>query len=88
MLHKKPKELIFCCGQFQRHAVFIGPSLQQLERDPVGTEFSGSLLEMLASSEDGIDSGHQYRQLERLCNIVVPADVQSHDNTGFRIRCS
>jgi hypothetical protein len=41
---------------------------------------------MLASSEDGIDSGHQYRQLEGLRNIVVPADVQSHDNTGFRVR--
>ena len=41
MLHKKPKELIFCRGQFQWQAVSIGPSLQQLERDPVGTEFSG-----------------------------------------------
>ena len=40
---------------------------------------------MLASTEDGVDSGHEDRQLEGLCDVVVPADVQPHNDAGFRI---
>ena len=40
---------------------------------------------MLASAENGVDSGHEDRQLEGLCDVVVPADVQPHNDAGFRV---
>ena len=72
--------------QLYRHAVFTGPALQQMEGDPIGAQLPGRLLKMPASAEDGVDPGQKDRQLEGLCNVVVAAHVQAHDDAGFRVR--
>ena len=87
MEHEQAEKPVLCSGQFQK----LIPQVY-FARDPVKEHRTGTDLPLRfrlvhgASPKQGADARAEFSQLERLCDIVIPAAVQPADNAGLLIR--
>ena len=83
---QQAEKTVFSPCQLQRPAVLKGAAAQELYGDAAAAQGRRSLRFLYPGpAQQGPDTGAQLAQPERLCDIIVPAAVQTADDADFLV---